>query len=542
MPLISRDSTTLSVAIALGLWLTVTPSAQRGGGGQQPNPAVEPMRFRYMGPPSAGRISAVAGIPGDTMTYYLGAASGGVWKSTDGGATFAPIFDDQPVQAIGALAVAPSDPNIVWAGTGEAWAIRDATSWATASTNPTDAGATWTNMGLRETGRIGRIIVHPTQSEHRLRLRAGPGDRTAAGARRLSRRPTAARRGSACCSSTRTPAARASSMDANDPNVLYRRHVAGRDAHLGDVQRRPGSGVYMTRDGGATWKQGSSTGLPKSPVGKIDVAVAPSDSKRVYALIQTANQGSLWRSDDGGATWRVVSWDRTLIGRAGYYIRSTSTRRTPTRCWSRTAASIARIDGGTDVPDQGRRLRRLPRHLDGSEEPDHWVATGDGGTGITPITADVQPDRRCRSARCITSPSTTRCRTGSTATGRTTARCAGRARFAGARCRERAGVVDGRRRAGVRRQARGRDDAAEPRRTRRAAAAADAGGSAAEHAVETRDIGGCESGFTLPDLDESRHRLGELLRQRSHALRRADAARAVGQPVDPHARLAAEQD
>ena len=98
MPLISRGSTTLSVAVALGLWLTVTPSAQRGGGGQQPpNPAVEPLRFRYMGPPIAGRISAVAGVPGDTTTYYAGAASGGVWKTTDGGATFAPIFDDQTV-------------------------------------------------------------------------------------------------------------------------------------------------------------------------------------------------------------------------------------------------------------------------------------------------------------------------------------------------------------------------------------------------------------------------------------------------------------
>src|SRR5436309_5428102 len=102
--------------------LSAVGLAQQGAPAGQPMP---PFRFRYMGPESAGRISAVAGVPGDTTTYYAGGASGGVWKTTDSGRTFEPVFDDQPVQAIGALAVAPSDPNIVWAGTGEAWTIRD---------------------------------------------------------------------------------------------------------------------------------------------------------------------------------------------------------------------------------------------------------------------------------------------------------------------------------------------------------------------------------------------------------------------------------
>ena len=97
--------------------------------------------------------------------------------------------------------------------------------------------------------------------------------------------------------------------------------MAGRDAHLGDVQRRTGQRRLQSTDGGATWTKVAHPGLPKSPLGKIDVAIAPSNSKRVYALIQTADQGSLWRSDDGGATWKVVSWERALIGRAGYYIR-----------------------------------------------------------------------------------------------------------------------------------------------------------------------------------------------------------------------------
>ena len=115
-------------------------------------PVQESFRFRAMGPAVGNRISAAAGIPGDPTTYYAGAASGGVWKSTDGGTTWNPIFDSQPVQAIGALAVAPSDHKIVWAGTGEAWAIRDSDMMGDGVYKSTDAGKTWTHMGLDEPG------------------------------------------------------------------------------------------------------------------------------------------------------------------------------------------------------------------------------------------------------------------------------------------------------------------------------------------------------------------------------------------------------
>src|SRR5262252_2062926 len=119
---------------------------------QQPSsptsPSSDGLRFRYMGPESAGRISAVVGIPGDTQTYYAGAASGGVWKTTDGAKTFEPVFDDQPVQAIGALEVGESDPRIVWAGTGEAWTIRDSDVTGDGVYKSTDAGKTWTHIGL----------------------------------------------------------------------------------------------------------------------------------------------------------------------------------------------------------------------------------------------------------------------------------------------------------------------------------------------------------------------------------------------------------
>jgi photosystem II stability/assembly factor-like uncharacterized protein len=273
-----------------------------------------------MGPPSSGRIAAVAGIPGDTRTYYAGAASGGVWKTTDGGATFAPIFDDQPVQAIGALAVAPSDPNIVWAGTGEAWVIRPSDVMGDGIYKSTDAGATWKKMGLDETGRIGRIIVHP--SNPRIVFVCALGRTTGPQPERGVYRTTNGGESwdrvlfvdpDTGCSGL--------AMDAKDPDVL----IAGTWQVVMHTWAMfsggPGSGIHISRDGGTTWKKAEHPGLPKPPAGKIDVAIAPSDSKRMYALIQTPNQGSLWRSDDAGASWKVVSWDRRLIGRAGYYIR-----------------------------------------------------------------------------------------------------------------------------------------------------------------------------------------------------------------------------
>lgn len=254
------------ITLVLGLAMTLPTSALgqgRGGGGGPQASQPGPLRWEYMGPPSSGRFTAIAGIPGDRSTYFLGAASGGVWKTTDAGESFRPTFDDQPVQAIGSLAVASSDPQIVWAGTGEAWAIRDADVWGDGIYKSVDGGESWTHMGLTETGRIGRILIHPI-----------------------------------------------------DPNVVY---ACALGRITGPQEER---GVFRTRDGGDSWTRlGEENGLPRSPVGKIDVAVAPSNSDRVYALIQTAAQGSVWRSDDGGRSWRAVSWNRTLIGREGFYIR-----------------------------------------------------------------------------------------------------------------------------------------------------------------------------------------------------------------------------
>ena len=166
-------------------------------------------KFRFVGPHVGNRIAAVAGVPGDTSVYYAGAASGGVWKSTDGGNRWAPIFDKQTVAAIGALAVSPSEPGTVWAGTGEAWVIRDSDVMGNGIYQSTDAGETWTTHGAR------RLRTHrphhraSLEPRHRIRVRARPRHRAAAGARRVSHDRRRAALGSGCCSRARTSAARA---------------------------------------------------------------------------------------------------------------------------------------------------------------------------------------------------------------------------------------------------------------------------------------------------------------------------------------------
>ena len=158
---VSRFVWAILVAVAIAAMFSSFLVAQRRGGGV---PA-EALSFRFLGPVVGNRVASIAGVPGDPYVYYAGAASGGIWKTTDGGMRWTPISDSLPVAAIGALAVAPSDPNVVWAGTGEAWAIRDSDVIGDGMYRSTDAGKTWTHAGLDETGRIARILIHPTNPD-----------------------------------------------------------------------------------------------------------------------------------------------------------------------------------------------------------------------------------------------------------------------------------------------------------------------------------------------------------------------------------------
>src|SRR5688572_18918841 len=157
----------IGLALAFGAGASMIAASQGPPQGAVPAAtqiatAVGAPRFEYVGPQNAGRIAAAAAVAGKPGVYYAGAASGGVWKSTDGGATWKPTFDNESSQAIGALAVSQSNPNVVWAGIGEAWAVRDMDMMGDGIYKSTDAGETWTRMGLVETGRIGTIVIHPT--------------------------------------------------------------------------------------------------------------------------------------------------------------------------------------------------------------------------------------------------------------------------------------------------------------------------------------------------------------------------------------------
>src|SRR5579875_706590 len=302
-------------------------------------------RFRFIGPAIGNRVAAVVGVPGDPNVYYAGASSGGVWKSVDGGNTWHPIFDKEPVQAIGALAISESSPNIVWAGTGEAWEIRDSDLMGDGVYKSIDAGKTWTRMGLDITGRIGRIVVNPTNPDNvfvcALGRTTGPQQ-----SRGVFRTMDGGKTWQRVLFVNENTGCSGLSMDAENHQTLFAGmwQVTMHTWALEDGG--PGSGVYVSHDGGTTWTHIVGHGLPKPPVGKIDVAVAPSDSNRVYALIETKDQGSVWRSDDGGNNWRVVNWQRPLIGRAGYYIRLAVSPANENEVLIANSSFFRSIDGG----------------------------------------------------------------------------------------------------------------------------------------------------------------------------------------------------
>ncbi len=363
------------------LW-SAPGSAQRGGQGFAP-PAPEGLRFRFMGPASGNRIASASGVPGDLNTYYAGAASGGIFKSTDGAKTWAPIFDDQPVAAIGALAVSSSNHNIIWAGTGEAWAIRDADLMGDGVYKSTDAGKTWTHMGLFETGRIGRIIIHPTNPD--IVYVAALGRLTGPQRERgVFRTTDGGKTWQSVLFVDQNTGCSGLAMDPTNPQVL----IAGMwqvEMHTYAMfSGGPGSGVYISHDGGDKWTRVEGHGMPKPPVGKIDVAIAAKNPKRMYALIQTADQGSIWRSDDGGENWQVGSWQRALIGRAGYYIRIAVSPANPDEVLVSDSSFWLSTDGGKSF-GSGRGIGGGDNHdiwIDPTNA-DRIIVTHDGGMNVT---------------------------------------------------------------------------------------------------------------------------------------------------------------
>jgi photosystem II stability/assembly factor-like uncharacterized protein len=362
----SRTSTTRIAGAGLilfGICVSIAAvSAPVGAQAIAYDPAmVAQLRYRYVGP-VGNRVASIAGVPGDANTYYAGAASGGIWKTTDAGIHWAPIFDDQPVSSVGALAVAPSNPDIVWAGTGEPW-IRSHISIGNGVYKSTDAGRTWTHMGLDATGRIGRIVIDPTNPDVVFIAAQGHsyGPQQERGVYRTQDGGKTWQRVLFVDENT---GAIDIVMHPTNPRVLFAAMWQLELHTWGRTSGGPGGGIFVSRDGGSTWSRLQGNGLPVHPVGKIGLAIARSNPNRVYALIETgdgvpmngepADNGELWRSEDGGATWRVTSYDRNLACRQPYYTRVTVSTDTPDEAYFLCASFSRTLDGGVSVTEGGR--------------------------------------------------------------------------------------------------------------------------------------------------------------------------------------------
>jgi photosystem II stability/assembly factor-like uncharacterized protein len=274
------------------------------------------LKFRNIGPPAAGgRVSAVAGIPGQPSIYYVGAAGGGVFKSVDGGISWKHVFKREAISSIGAIAVAPSNPNFVRVGTGEANLRNDIITGKGVYFSP-DAGKSWSFMGLKDVGQISKIVVDPSNPDNV--FVAAVGHAWAPNKDRgVFRTTDGGKTWEKVLFVNDTTGASSLVMDPGNPKVLF--------AGMWQVLRHPwaledggdGSGVYRSTDGGSTWKR-LTEGLPTGPLGRIAVAAAPSNPDHIYAIIES-KKGLLWDSKDLGDHWEMVSNNHELDVRPFYF-------------------------------------------------------------------------------------------------------------------------------------------------------------------------------------------------------------------------------
>ncbi|MGH9862660.1 MAG: WD40/YVTN/BNR-like repeat-containing protein, partial [Candidatus Acidiferrales bacterium] len=264
------------------------------------------------------RVIAVAGVVGESNTYYFGGVGGGVWKTNDAGTNWTPIFDKQPVASVGSIAVAPSDSNVVYVGTGET-CIRGNISHGDGVYKSTDAGKTWTNVGLRDTRHIGRVIVHPRNPD--IVFVAALGHVYGPNAERgVFRSLDGGRTWDKVLYKDEKTGAIDVTFNPSNTSILFAALWEANRSPYSMTSGGPGSGLYKSNDGGATWKRLEGNGLPKGIMGRIGVSVSGGNPDRVWALIEAKEEeGGLYRSDNGGDNWRRVNEDRTLRQRAWYY-------------------------------------------------------------------------------------------------------------------------------------------------------------------------------------------------------------------------------
>ncbi|HUA82694.1 MAG TPA: hypothetical protein VMB85_02470 [Bryobacteraceae bacterium] len=375
------------VISAVALALSFTALAQRGGRGvNQSGPRItgpyKDVRWREIGPFRGGRVVAVAGVTSQPQVFYFGATGGGVFKTTDGGATWIPVSDGQFANGdVGAIAVAESDPDVVYVGMGEA-CIRGNTSPGNGVYKSTDAGKTWKHIGLEDTQQIGSVVIDPHDSNivYVAALGHAWGPNEMRGVFKTTDGGVTWKQ-----VLTRGPKAGAVdlSMDPGNPKVIY--------AAFWEVFRNawdlesggPGSGLWKTTDGGATWKDLTrNPGMPKGVIGRVGVSVSPANPERVYALIE-ADEGGAFRSDNGGDTWTRVNSSNEIRQRAWYYTHIFADPKNADEVYYLNVQAFRSTDGGHTLQ------RFAPPHGDNHDlwiapnDPNRMIESNDGGATIT---------------------------------------------------------------------------------------------------------------------------------------------------------------
>ncbi len=342
----------------------------------------------------SGRISAVDAVhEGNRLTVYIATASGGVWKSVNGGTTFKPVFDKQPVQSVGAITIDPTDPKTIWAGTGEPW-VRNSVSIGDGIYRSTDAGENWTNLGLKESERIARILVDPT--DPKTVYAAVTGKLWSDSDERGVYKTTDAGATWTKVLKGVNPSTGASmiTMDPKNPKTLY--------AGMWDFRRKgwtfrsggegptafSGSGLHKTTDGGATWTElndKSGKGLPSKPWGRVAVAVAPSKPEVVYAFIEAEPpKNGLYRSDDGGMTWQALDRSQNMVWRPFYFAHLIVDPLDHNRVYKPDGGLIVSNDGGKTFSGIGGSAHGDFHDLwINPKNTDHIITGTDGGLYIS---------------------------------------------------------------------------------------------------------------------------------------------------------------
>src|SRR6059058_4615592 len=338
------------------------------------------MQWRQIGPFRGGRALTIEGVPGEPDTYYFGAVAGGVWKTIDGGANWTPLFDKQPISSIGAIAIAPSDHNVIYAGTGEA-AIRGNTTYGTGIFKSIDGGKTWQNVGLKDSRQIGALIVDPR--DENVVLVAALGHAFGPNAERgIFRTADGGKTWTKVLSKDENTGGIDVVFDPHNPNIVF--------ASLWQARRQPwffssggaGSGLYRSEDNGVTWKRLEGNGLPEGILGKIGIAISGADSNRVYAIIE-AKEGGLYRSDDAGQHWARINDDGRFRQRAWYFSKVYADPKSADTVYLLNTGLFRSVDGG-------KTFNLLPaRHGDhhglwiDPQNPNRIANANDGGVSIS---------------------------------------------------------------------------------------------------------------------------------------------------------------